>query len=120
MFRTLKDTRFLLMIAIGLGLRVLTMALPGTEDMYTNQLWGARALEQGITRVYMYEDTYYFDKAALLWKRIPFRYAPPAYQTEIGMLDHVPNYPPLSLFFFWLSTGACKFLQGGKLALGGY
>jgi len=113
------NKRFLILLLVGLGVRILTLPMPGTEDMLTNQIWGARTVEQGITRTYILDDTEYLTKAILFWRHLPYHFPPPTYQSELGTLDHVPNYPPLSVYTFWLSTWAAKLILGGRLQLGG-
>lgn len=113
------NKRFLILLLVGLGVRILTLPMPGTEDMLTNQIWGARSVEQGVTRTYIFDDTVYLTKALLYWKHLPYQSVPPLEPTELGMLDHVPNYPPLSVYSFWLSTLAARVIQGGRLRAGG-
>jgi len=113
------NKRFLILLLLGLGVRILTLPMPGTEDMLTNQIWGARTVEQGITRTYILDDTDYLTKAILFWRHLPYHFPPPTYQSELGTLDHVPNYPPLSVYSFWLSTWVAKLILGGRLQLGG-
>jgi hypothetical protein len=115
------NKRFLILLLLGLGVRILTLPMPGTEDMLTNQIWGARTVEQGITRTYILDDTDYLTKAILFWRHLPYHSPPPTYQSELGTLDHVPNYPPLSVYSFWLSTWIAKLipLGAGRLQAGG-
>ena len=114
----MNSRRFLVVVLLGLAIRLFLIALPGTEDMQTYQIWGARAVEQGITRVYIYEDSDYLYKVCLALKRLPVSATPPYYETQLGPLDHVPDYPPLSLYAFWLATWAAQAASGGKLAAG--
>jgi len=114
----MNSRRFLVVVLLGLAIRLFLIALPGTEDMRTNQIWGARAVEQGITRVYIYEDSDYLYKASLALKHLPVSATPTYYETQLGPLDHVPDYPPLSLYTFWLATWAAQAASGGKLAAG--
>ena len=115
----MKNRKILLVIMLGLAARILLLPLPGTEDMRTNQLWGARVLERGVSRVYIYEDRDYLAKGFLLWHGLPFHSAHVEYQTELGKLDHVPNYPPLSIYAFALSAALARQVQGGRLKEGG-
>jgi hypothetical protein len=115
----LRNRKFWLIILLGVVLRAAALSLPGTDDMLTNQVWGARALEQGITRVYMYDDSYLINRIISRWTGVPYPDKPLHYQTQIGLLDYTPNYPPLSMYLFWLSTWVCSLLEGGKLVLGG-
>lgn len=114
----MANRRLIILVVIGLGVRILTLSLPGTEDMLTNQIWGAQTVEQGVTRTYILGDTDYLTKAILFWRQLPYHSPPPVIQTELGTLDHVPNYPPLSVYSFWLSTWAAKAIQGGRLRPG--
>lgn len=114
----MNSRRLLIIVLLGLVVRLCLMALPGTEDMRTNQIWGARAVAQGITRAYVYEDSDYLYKAWLALKRLPVPATPTYYETKLGPLDHVPDYPPLSLYTFWLTTCAAQAASGGKLAAG--
>lgn len=114
----MTNRRLIILFLIGLGVRILTLSLPGTEDMLTNQIWGAKTTEEGITRTYILRDADYLTKAILFWRHLPYHSPPPVVQTELGTLDHVPNYPPLSVYSFWLSTSAVKAIQGGRLRTG--
>jgi hypothetical protein len=113
-----RQTRALLIIlGIGLAARIIVLGLPGTSDMAVNQTWGTVALEHGVTRIYIFNDAYYLDKLAFAFKGIPFR-AKFAFPTPTGILDYVPNYPPLSLYYFAAATWICSILQGGHLHAG--
>jgi hypothetical protein len=114
-----KNRKILLIIVLGLALRILLMPLPGTPDMLTNQLWAASVLDQGISRTYIFTDTDYLTKACLYWRGLPYHSAPVRYHTELGTLDHVPDYPPLSIFAFALSAALARQVQGGRLRTGG-
>lgn len=113
-----KHHAFLLIIVAGLAARLLTVVSPGTADMYTNQLWGARAVEKGLARAYIFDDAYYIEKAVSRWKHVPYESGSVGYLTQLGLLDHVPNYPPLSIFLFGFSSWACRSLHSGTLRKG--
>ena len=110
--------RFLGVVFLGLVARLCLIALPGTEDMRTNQIWGARAVAQGITRVYIYDDADYLYKASLALKHVPVPATAANYETQLGPLDHVPDYPPLSVYTFWIATWAAQAASGGRLVAG--
>jgi len=114
----MNSRRILIIVLLGLVVRLCLMALPGTEDMRTNQIWGARAVAQGITQVYIYDDADYLYKASLALKHVPVPATATYYQTQLGPLDHVPDYPPLSVYAFWLSARAAQAVSGGRLAAG--
>lgn len=105
---------FLALFLAGLGVRLLLLGLPGTKDTKDFERWGALAVERGITRVYVLDDSYWVTKALSHWRHLP---APAAVlpATGLGPLDYFPDYPPFSLFLLALSTGMCKVLQGGTL-----
>lgn len=113
---TVNFRRVIIIIGLGLLIRVLLLALPGTADMHTNQVWGAWALEQGVTRAYVLDDKDYLDKFFRFLNRAPRPVSRIDRQTQLGVLDHVPDYPPLSIFQFWISAWLGRFLLGGELA----
>ncbi len=115
-----RNKLFLVILILGLAVRLLLIWLPGTEDMRTNQIWGAWAAERGITRVYVFQDADYLYKLRLYLRGIPVPPSRVAVQTQLGTLDHVPDYPPLSLYLFWILTAIAKALMGGLFTAGGF
>jgi len=113
-----RNQQFLVVLFLGLAVRLLLIHLPGTEDMRTNQIWGAWAEERGITRVYVFDDSDYLNKFRLFMRGAPIPVSRVQVQTSLGIMDHVPDYPPLSLYIFWLASGLAKVMGGGQLQAG--
>ena len=113
-----NNKKLVLIILMGLAVRIFALPLPGTDDMLTNQLWGSEMLARGVTHGYFSTDVDNLTKAILSWRHLPYRQAT-AFRTELGILDHVPDYPPLSMYLFWITAWAAKLIQGGQLQEGG-
>lgn len=114
-----KDKRLSLVIYAGLGLRSIAMAIPGTEDIDTNRLWAAIAVDPASPLVYARSDWHDLTKAILMSKHLPNHSPPVSHQTSLGRIEDDPNHPPIGIYLFSLSTWAAKLLQGRVLWEGG-
>lgn len=103
-----------LVLLLGLLIRLPLLPLPGTEDMYSFQMWGALALRHGLTNVYTLNDTDVLTGALLAAKgvRIHFRVQ---HMTDLGPAGGVPDYPPGNILALELSAALARLLQGEPL-----
>jgi len=114
----MKKWCILATLLLGLAVRLATTAAPGNEDMRDHQIWGAWAVEQGMTRAYVYEDSDYLEKLYFKWNHIPRAATRTSVPTALGVLDHVPDYPPLGVYILGASAWLGKTVNHGRLQQG--
>jgi hypothetical protein len=114
----MKHWKAILVFALGLALRLVTLATPGNEDMRDHQIWGAWAVERGMARAYVYDDADYLEKFFFRLNHIPHATTRTSAPTALGKLDHVPDYAPLGISIFAASAWLARLCQGGSLQPG--
>ena len=121
MIRFLRQHAVLVILITGMSIRLVTIAMPGTEAMTDIQRWGAQALFGGFTNVYGLRDTRLAEALVWAWHsenpREAFRKVGEDVQRVIM---RGPAYGPVSAFLFWWSASWAyslkgSFVRGGPL-----